>query len=240
MYEELYINNLTQEQVGVKYGYAERTVWRNAKKMGVSRDQIHSQLCVSNLQHDIIVGNLLGDGHPEQLNCGSVSIHVRHAKDQEEYCQWTLNRLSEFCNHKEIKEQEVDKGMSQNTVYFRTKFLPQFNKYKNMTIKYQIDELNINSLIIWTMDDGNLRKKYNAYSISAVRFTKEELNYCMKSIKTKFGLDTIVLNNIKKPNGHAGIRFNREESRKLFTLFKTSDFYKDLLEVIPYKLDFEY
>lgn len=177
---------------------------------------------VSKLQHDLIIGSLLGDGSLHlSNNSQNPFFRIVHNKEQGKYCNMKFDIIKGLCNIEKLKYYNGNP-----TLY--TKRLPLFHKYRNMSIEDKLNQLNENSLAIWYLDDGYYNYKIDkGYScaLSMARFTINELEYCVEVLKSKFAIEVSINKNKNRKNGHQGIRINNKKNRsKLFDIILNSDF----------------
>lgn len=164
---------------------------------------------------------------------------ISQSKSQEKYLILKQKIISDFCKEQSIKytvDNRRDKSNRQDICYFYTYSLPIFNEYNLYSTTDLVNRLNINSLLIWILDDGNLYQgKY--YRLSMKRFSIDDLNYIINHIfPKKFNLFPKIEWRNKLNSIHQGIRFSREESKKLSSLLKDSEFYDIAEQSMSYKL----
>lgn len=175
-------------------------------KIGHKNELHASYALLTQKQHSIIIGSLLGDGYitPPQ--------HKRFcifAKDQcvkfQPYLQWHFNELLPYsCNIKEIHSDKnitnkngkiVTIKSKQRLVAYRysTHRHPVFSDYRN---KWYINnkkivpndlELSVETLAVWYWDDGCNDFKGRKALIYTNGFTIEEANFLSEKIKQEFG-----------------------------------------------------
>lgn len=113
-----------------------------------------SKKYLSETDKEIVVGSLLGDGSIRVSESGTGRLRVGHGREQRDYCEWKMNRLSNdfiACNL-----------MNCNIPTFESKYTDEISwlaKYKSGgALRFVDDKLLSNigvlSLAIWYLDDG--------------------------------------------------------------------------------------
>lgn len=113
-----------------------------------------SKKYLSETDKEIVVGSLLGDGSIMVSESGTGRLRVCHGREQKDYCEWKMNRLSNdfiACNI-----------MNYNIPTFESKYTDEISwlaKYKSGgALRFVDDKLLSNigvlSLAIWYLDDG--------------------------------------------------------------------------------------
>lgn len=232
---DLYINKkMSSREIAKMFNLNKSTVLEYLRSYNITLEQQLEGYVLNDLQRDLIIGSLLGDGH-----IGKTDNHVNyyftigHGVKQKEYLKSKLSIVENLCNENPLKHRKYE----DNEYYsFNTKALSLFNEYKSLTIEEMISNLNENSLTIWFLDDGSNDK--NTFSISAKRFNKKELYYAKGILEGKFGIKSSEHFLNKNDDIHKGLLFNRENSEKLATLIRQSDFGNLAEQAMGYKLNY--
>lgn len=184
--------------------------------------QKNPKLLVSDEEHDIIIGTILGDASIRQREKNSC-LRFSHSIKQRKYCSWKMEKLNKF-NISEFREvKRKIKGGFINAIDFSTKTHPVFNYYRNLfykrgrkiVTKELLDQLNSRSLAIWVCDDGSYSTKQGYIILCTYSFNLEEHKLMKKFFKERFGLDpTIGFRDGK----YYYLRFKQEDSRKLIKI----------------------
>ena len=186
--------------------------------------QKNPKLLISEEEHDLIIGSLLGDASIRQRERNSC-FRFSHSIKQREYSKWKNKILSNF-NISEFRE--VNRKINNTFIHaidFATKTHPIFNYYRNLFYKESrkrvtekiLNQLNPRSLAIWICDDGSYGTKQgyiilctNSYSLAEHKLMKEFFNQ-------RFGLTpTIGFRDGK----YYYLRFKQEDSKKLIEIIK--------------------
>ena len=239
--EKLLIHDeLTTVQIGEIFKKSSSQVLNYINEYNIDRATIYDKYVLTELQKDLIVGSILGDGCVYTRKGDKNSqISISHASNQKEYLKFKFNILKNLCNMKGIVEKRVKieyGSYNKQTLYwFYSKSLPQLNKYSKMTIFDTIDHLNKNSFVIWLMDDGyGDRNKY--YSIGMRKHGIEGVEYAIKKIKKEFNIESKVHWGNANKTILTGIRFPRSETAKIKELIMTCDFAEEILRTMEYKI----
>lgn len=245
--EDMYINqNLTANKISKILNCDRKTVVKRLEELNIHKEHLKkdqkinpkshsflSEYAFSQLQIDLIIGSILGDGHisPKYNKTGRYSLQIRHCEKQKEYCKGKFDILKDICLKPDLKYFKQEDFVYYN---FTTRRISPMKKYKEMGVSEVLHMLNENSLTIWLLDDGNL--KDNAYRLSCKRFSKENLLILISILKNRFNIDANIDWENKEKTIYKGIKFNRENSEKLMKIIKQSDFNYLAKETMNYKL----
>ncbi len=181
-------------------------------------------LFISQKEHDLIIGSLLGDASVRQREINSC-FRFSHSIKQKDYCYFKKSILNDFSisEFREVKRKFGNEVI--HAIDFSTKTHPIFNYYRNLfyennikTINKKIlEQLNPNSLAIWICDDGSYNKKQgylvlctNSYSINEHKLIKDFFNNI-------FGLNPIIG---FRDGKYYYLRFKQKDSEKLINIIK--------------------
>lgn len=153
---------------------------------------------LSQLQKDIIIGTLLGDGSLEYDKFKASRLQIKQAERKKEYVIWLYEMLANLV--KTPPKQRLDTLQW----YFSTRSLrslEEFRKNFYITGRKNVPE-NIKmllkspiSLAVWFMDDGSLdyrEKSHYSFSISADDFTIEEAELLRETLIENFGVKSSI------------------------------------------------
>jgi len=186
--------------------------------------QMNPSLLLTNEEHDLIIGSLLGDASVRQReqNC---CFRVAHSIKQKDYIKLKFDILnnfnfSEYCEKKRIiNKREV------YMIYLGTKTHQVFNYYRNLFYKNNIKQvtmelfgqLNPRSLAIWICDDGSYSTKQRYIILCTNSFSLEEHKLMKKFFNEEFGLDPTIGFRDEK---YYYLRFKQEDSKKLIEIIR--------------------
>lgn len=157
-------------------------------------------MSLSKLQHNVLLGTLLGDGHLER-NGQFVRLKIDHSYKQHAYVLWkyqvfknlttspptTLEVSDNRTNRIYIHTRFATKSMNLFEIYFK-QFYPQGKKI----LPQQISNILIHplSLAVWYMDDGARRTDCRALRIHTNSFSLLENKTLQKILLARFNLRT--------------------------------------------------
>lgn len=182
--------------------------------MNSYRVQQMRKLKLSDIQKDLVIGSLLGDGYLMPTTCGC-SFRAHHSDKQKDYLNWKHSVLENIVN-------TGPKRDSPSSYFFRTVSHPGFNKYRRMfydknngkIISSELFKiLNPRGLAIWIMDDGSKDGK-------CLRINSQSFSYP----------DNLLLKNILE--GKFRIRTNIHQDKGLFRLWIKSESMKRLRKIV--------
>lgn len=165
---------------------------------------------LSQLQKDIIIGTLLGDGSLEYDKFKASRLQIKQADRKKEYVIWLYENMANLV--KTSPKQRPDTLQW----YFSTRSLRSLEEFRRMfylnkrkmvpnSIKSSLNSPI--SLAVWFMDDGTLdyrEKSHYSFSISADDFTVEETKLLQDALKENFG----IISSIQTPSSR-GKRYTK-------------------------------
>lgn len=165
-------------------------------------------------QHHLILGSLLGDGY---MSCKTHAyLKIGHSIKQKSYVDWKYSLLSSFVRTKP----KTYKGNGTRIGYrFCTRSLPVFteffDEFYSKKKKVIPKKLNLSpfSLAIWYMDDG-AKNRSSAYLTQ--QFSESEQRYLLRILEEQFGIK----GNLNKDKSYLRIRLFQESAQKMKRLIK--------------------
>lgn len=150
----------------------------------------------------LIIGSMLGDGYLDKVahTLKNSRLSIAHSVNQKEYCEFKHNILQEFDLAGKLCYNKIENSRYKNGYIeeyrFRSKTNAIFTRYRNLFYKENkkiihkqtINNINPLGLAIWFMDDGS--KLISGYILCTHSFSKEEVTYLRKLLKSKFKLNT--------------------------------------------------
>ncbi len=181
-------------------------------------------ILVTQEEHDLIIGSLLGDASIRQRELNSC-FRVAHSIKQKDYINWKFDLLSEFnisefCERKRvINEREV------NMICLATRTHPVFNYYRNLfykggkkiIIQEIFNHLNPRSLAIWICDDGSYSTTQDYIILCTNSFSFEEHKLIKNFFEKKFNLSPTIG---FRDNKYYYLRFKKEDTQRLIKIIK--------------------
>ncbi|OGN12858.1 MAG: hypothetical protein A3C71_00995 [Candidatus Yanofskybacteria bacterium RIFCSPHIGHO2_02_FULL_43_15c] len=173
---------------------------REAQKITNSNElrNFRKTLALSEIQKDVLIGTLLGDGTLDGNR--NYRLVISHSIKQRDYVNWKYEVFKNWTLSK------PNYNPVNNSFRFRTVSHPKltllgelFYKDRIKIIPVSISKL-LNPLVlaVWYMDDGNIRRQNNkiyGYYLNTQSFTKSENLILSQVLKDKFGLESYVLKN---------------------------------------------
>lgn len=187
---------------------------------------------LSQLQQDLIIGSLLGDGHIDRREEYPLFI-VSHAENQKDYLYYKYEIMKSMCEMtptyyppevKTIKESSCE---CMPFYRFNTRTYYCLKPFRAMSKIDLINQLNEYSFSIWVLDDGYCGEK-GYWELCAPLDTDEDRSIMKNVLKEKFGIEAIE----QKDNRY--FRFHTEDSWKITKMIL--DNIPNNLDVIQYKI----
>lgn len=164
-------------------------------------------LKLSEIQRDLIIGSLLGDGCLIPNSWGKLyRFQVEHCVDQKDYVLWKYEILKDFVLT-EPRFQEKNRSWK-----FRTGSHPEFTEFARQFYDAKrrkkipqnfAEELKRPFVVaIWYMDDGGLRRErgkiYGAF-LNTQSFSLADNKALQRILRINYGIETLLLRNHGKP-----------------------------------------
>lgn len=181
-------------------------------------------ILLSQEEHDLILGSLMGDSSIRQREKNSC-FRVAHSIKQENYINWKLNILKEFLISEFQKRKRVINNREVTMIYLSTRTHPIFNYYRNLFYENGrkiitnkiLNQLNPRSLAIWICDDGSYENKQGYIILCTNSYTLEEHRLMKEFFKERFNLEPTIGFRDKK---YYYIRFKQDDTKKLIKIIK--------------------
>jgi hypothetical protein len=146
-------------------------------------------------QHQIIVGNLLGDG---SICLGSklASFSIAQSIDHKEYIDWLYEELLPFSRPISKVSYKDKNGKEFYGNCLQTISFPEFLEYRNLFYPNDVkivpkdisSRLTDLSLAVWFMDDGTTNKISRTSSLCTNGFTTEDVELLIDVLDKKFNI----------------------------------------------------
>lgn len=181
-------------------------------------------ILVSQEEHDLIMGSLLGDASIRQRdrNC---CFRVSHSLKQTRYIGWKLSILK-FLNISEFSERKrIINNREIVMINLSTKTHPVFNYYRHLFYKSGrkeitpqiLSQLNPRSLAVWVCDDGSYSTKQSYIILCTNSYSLDEHKLMKQFFNKRFSLDPTIGFRDKK---YYYLRFKQEDSKKLIKIIE--------------------
>jgi hypothetical protein len=180
---------------------------------------------LSEVQREIIVGSLLGDG---AMRCKTNALlEINHSFDQRGYVDWKFQQLAPLVR----TPPKVRKGNGRRLAYrFVTRSLPELTPYFRSfygTGKKRVPELELRPLVlaVWFMDDG-CRSRSSVY-LNTQQYDPESQALLLRLLRQQWGIEAT----LNRDKTYHRIRISVAGTRKLGCIIGPH-----LLPALRYKL----
>jgi len=186
--------------------------------------QINPLIILSNEEHEIILGTLLGDASIRQRDKNSC-LRIAHSLKQRDYLTSIKNKFADFEIAEFSQRTRIINNRKVDMIHFSTKTHPIFNYYRKLFYKNSrkivseeiLNQLNPRSLAFWVCDDGSYDNRQGYIILCTNAYNLEEHQLMKKFFNDKFGLDPTIGFRDKK---YYYLRFKKEDSKKLINIIK--------------------
>lgn len=211
-------------EIAQEFGFSKRVIEKwCGEKHNLNNRTRRNHLKLNEIQEEIVVGSLLGDGHIDRRENNPIFI-VSHAENQKEYLFWKYSLFEDLCNKEPSKIDEKDTAFGkkilkkQKTYRMCTRSISDLIRFRKLSKSEIISRLSEFSFSIFVLDDG-YRGKYWSICVAGLSHTeKEEL---MEKIK-QFNITG---------------KFDKEKSYIKFTAEGSNKIDEIILKHIPKDLD---
>jgi LAGLIDADG DNA endonuclease family len=180
---------------------------------------------LSEVQHSIVMGTLLGDG---AMRCKTNALlEINHSSHQQSYVEWKYRHLADLV----ATPPKVRNGNGGRTACrFVTRSLPVLTPYFHLfygTGKKQVPDVELSSLAlaVWFMDDGC--KSRNAVYLNTQQFDQRSQERLLRALRDQWGIEAA----LNKDKSYRRIRVSVDGTVRLAALIEPH-----LLPELRYKL----
>lgn len=232
-YQKFFIEGLNHEEMAKEANCSKRVIekWCTERhRLTQKYRQEHKRF--NKQQHNLLIGSLLGDGHIDKRETQPLFI-VNHAENQKDYLYYKYKILKDLCN----KEPSFVKGgekyfrttnkkyICQDSYRICTRIYDEFIKYRNMTLRELLNNLNKYSFCIWMLDDAYRNMYQWELCIAEMEY---EIDYIKYILKTKFNLK------FEQRTDERYIAFSSEDSKLIDRIILKN--IPNNLDIIKYKI----
>lgn len=166
----------------------------NSKKI----QKYKQTLKLSDIQREIIVGKLLGDGHLESRDGIMWRLKIEHSIKQQEYVDWLYQKFRKWVLSEPLVKNKAVREKSYQNIGFSTVSHIKLRYYGNIFYKEgkKIIPKNIKTLLsplsmaVWFMDDGsNKSKHHKSLILNTQSFEKKDLLFLQSKMIEKFAVN---------------------------------------------------
>ena len=158
---------------------------------------------LTDIQHQILIGSMLGDGHMSLADkCRYPILKIARTIKDEDYLLWEYNQFKELCSAEPRYDINPDgfTGKNHESILFKTRsvpaFLPYYHQWYINKIKIVPQTLTLTPLIVavWFADDGSVWTKNTSIKISLAtngfekKYTEFLCNLLNTTIKEKINM----------------------------------------------------
>lgn len=225
-YQKYIIEGLSHDEMAKEANCSKRVIKKwCCEKHRLTQEYRKMNQCLNDVQKELIIGSMLGDGHIDKREDCPIFI-VSHANNQKDYLFWKYDILKNLCNKEPVERQGCAKKFNGDTYlcqkYFRieTRILDCLKNIRDMEVKDLLDNITEFGFAIALLDDGSRSNSNWTYCIAP--YIEDDKQYMIKTFKDKFDLEC----HIKKDTRY--LIFTAESSRKIDNM---------ILKNIPNSLD---
>src|SRR3989338_2408824 len=175
---------------------------------------------LSDLQKEILVGSLLGDGRLEcRSKNGTARFRVHHAESQREYVFWKFYHFQNLVRGVPWRTKWLDKrnGQIYGSWFFHTQtsqaFRPLYEKFYQEGVKIVPDDIGTFltplAFAVWIMDDGCRTR--DELILNTQSFTREEQEFLLEEIKRRYQIK----GTINRDRRNHRLRFGRVAAERI-------------------------
>lgn len=212
-YEKFINEGLNHEEMSIEANCSKRVI----KKWCVEKHRLTAEFRkenkqLSQIQRDLIIGSMLGDGHIDKREAQPIFIVV-HAENQKDYLYYKYNILKDLCNKEPSFIKESIHNFGQDKMYkcqpqyrISTRIYDCFKDYRGKDYTSYLKQMNEFSFSIWMLDDGY---RGDAWQLCVAEYTQDDIDYAIN----KFQKDYNLLSWQKKDKRY--LQFDADSSRKI-------------------------
>jgi len=155
-------------------------------------------MALTQLQKEILIGNLLGDGYLELKDSKYCRLQLKQAEQKKDYVFWLYNHFTNLV--RTAPKQRLDTLQW----YFSTRSLPELKEWQQLFYKEgikfvpkNITELFTSSvtLAVWYMDDGSMdyrEKSHYSFTLSTDSFSINEVELLQNVLLINFNIHSTI------------------------------------------------
>jgi len=222
---------LNHEEMAEKADTTKRTI----KKWCVEKHKITGRLRAkekkfTDRQKDIIIGNMLGDGHIDKRETQPMFI-VSHAENQKDYLYWKYNELKDFCNTEPTRKPQsiaIINGkecVCQPSYRVNTRINFSLLEFRGKEYYEYLEQMNEFSFSIWMLDDGH--RTYSNWGLCFAQYTDYDKSVAIGKFE-ELGLKGKIQKDIRY------FLFDSDSSRKIDKIILGN--IPNRLDIVQYKI----
>jgi len=186
-------------------------------------EEYKKTLKLSELQKQVLVGTLLGDGCLETRNRGrTYRLKVEHSISQKDYVNWKCQVFKSFTLSEPRIHKRMSYGLVRDNYCFQTLSHGSFRFYgqqfyrdgKKIMPKIISKLLTPLALAVWFMDDGSIKsKQHKALVIHSQSFNKQDLELIRGVLEVKYKIKSALR---KRKDGSGFVIYLLSETIDIF------------------------
>jgi hypothetical protein len=192
-YQKFMVEGLNHDEMAIEANSTKRVVekWCTEKHRLTQKFRQQNKT-LSELQRDLLIGSMLGDGHIDRREDQPMFI-VAHAENQKGYLYYKYNILKDLCNIPPVRKeayQTVINGGScfcQPSYRFCTRIYDCLKEYRGKSYTYLLNLMNKYSFSVWMLDDGFRSRA--TWQLCVAEYTPSDINLAMDILKQKYNIN---------------------------------------------------
>ncbi|OGN09122.1 MAG: hypothetical protein A3J46_05205 [Candidatus Yanofskybacteria bacterium RIFCSPHIGHO2_02_FULL_41_11] len=180
---------------------------------------LKKRLFLNDRQKSIVIGSILGDGNlSPNWSSTNYRLSIGQSEKQKDYLMWKYELLKDWILSKP-RYYERTRSLSFRTISHQllTDLYRKFYKDSKKIVPKDIkDLLTPESIAVWYMDDGNIRRnngRVYGYYLNTQSFSREENEYLSQVFQDKYDIKSLVIRN--KNNHRLYIGVDRSKFREV-------------------------
>jgi hypothetical protein len=232
-YQKYVIERKSYEEMAEEAGTTVRTIQKwCSEKHRLNAHTLRSLIKLTDLQKELVMFSLLGDGHIDKRETQPIFI-VSHAENQKDYLYWKYEILQNICNKEPSVVTDNNKYFNgkeyncQNIYRISTKIIDDLAEIRSMSKSDIIKRLNEFGLSIHFLDDAHCSNN-GLWELCYASFSSEERELYIQILEENFGFKP----RRRKDDRYLG--FNKEDSEKISNIIMKN--IPNDLDIIKYKI----
>ena len=191
-YQKFIVEQKSFKEMAIEAECSKRVIEKwCGEKFKLNNHTLKDYIKLSDIQKQVIMFGLLGDGHIDKREKFPMYIES-HAENQKDYLLWKYDILKNLCNKEPFYSKPCSRLINgtlcnvQGQYRLNTKVVSELSQIRNMSKKHIINELNEFGLSLHMLDDG-CRGKYN-WELCVAEYNTEEKDLYISVCLDKFNL----------------------------------------------------
>lgn len=207
--------------------------YKKLRNAGVIFKKHNTPNIITSIQHDLIIGSMLGDGWLRKSgtsNRSNTQFGIGRASNDEDYLKWEFDIMKNLVISNTIYRRSIQDKRTNKIYYnssFRTMSCPVLNKYYNQWYPNNkkivpLDlELNDRIMAIWFCDDGSIYYDKNPYILNITfatnGFSKDEVYFLRDKLINRYNEVFYVSNTYNNNNSQYLIGSSNDATRAVLS-----------------------